>query len=64
MTRVSLWAIQKKPRGITSTKSKNKVFVARDGFFLEKEHLSKMTSRRKIELDEVREDEQQGQIDS
>ena len=42
-------------------KSENKVFVARDGVFLENEHLSKMTSGRKIELDEVREDEQQNQ---
>ena len=40
------------------------MFVARDGVFLEKEHLSKMTSGRKIELDEVREDEQQGQVDN
>ena len=39
------------------------MFVARDGVFLEKEHLSKMTSGRKIELDEVREDEQQCQPD-
>jgi len=45
-------------------KSENKVFVARDGVFLEKEHLSKMTSGRKIELDEVREDEQQNHNDS
>ena len=39
------------------------MFVARDGVFLEKDHLSKMTSGRKIELDEVREDEQQCQPD-
>ena len=45
-------------------KSEKKVFVARDGVFLEKEHLSKMTSGRKIELDEVREDEQQNHNDS
>src|SRR6187397_2799876 len=45
-------------------KFEKKVFVARDGVFLEKEHLSKMTSGRKIELDEVREDEQQGQVDN
>jgi hypothetical protein len=44
-------------------KSENKVFVARDGVFLEKDHLSKMTSGRKIELDEVREDEKQCQPD-
>jgi len=45
-------------------KSENKVFVARDGVFLEKKNLSKMTSGRKIKLDEVREDEQQGQVDN
>ena len=45
-------------------KSENKMFVARDGVFLEKEHLSKMTSGRKIELDEVRKDEQQNHNDS
>ena len=39
------------------------MFVARDGVFFEKDHLSKMTSGRKIELDEVREDEQQCQPD-
>ena len=44
-------------------KSENKVFVARDGVFFEKDHLSKMTSGRKIELNEVREDEQQCQPD-
>ena len=44
-------------------KSENKVFVDRDGVFLEKDHLSKMTSGRKIELDEVRENEQQCQPD-
>ncbi|VFQ93898.1 unnamed protein product [Cuscuta campestris] len=35
-----------------------KVFVARNGVFLEKEFLSIATSRRKIELEEIRDDEE------
>ncbi|KAL3635739.1 Pyruvate dehydrogenase complex component E2 1 [Castilleja foliolosa] len=39
--------------------SENKVFVARDGVFLEKEHISKKASGSNIVLNEVREDGQQ-----
>lgn len=45
-------------------KSENIMFIARDGVFLEKEHLSKMTRDWKIKLNEVREDEQQNLSDS
>ena len=34
-------------------RSKGKIFVAKNGSFLEKEFLSKEVSRRKVELDEV-----------
>ena len=34
-------------------RSEGKIFVAKNGFFLEKEFLSKEVSGRKIELDEV-----------
>ena len=34
-------------------RSKGKIFVAKNGFFLEKEFLSKEVSGRKVELDEV-----------
>ena len=35
------------------TRSKGKIFVAKNGSFLEKEFLSKEVSGRKVELDEV-----------
>lgn len=38
--------------------SENKVFVARDGVFLEKDHISKMTSGRKVDLEEIRVEQQ------
>ena len=41
-------------------KSDNKVFVARDGVFLERNHISKLTSGRIIDLEEIR-DEQRTQ---
>ena len=39
--------------GIPSTSSEGKIFVAKNGSFLEKEFLSKEVSGRKVELDEV-----------
>lgn len=48
-----------KPRGYYFyNQSENKVFVARDGVFLEKEFLSKVTSGRNVDLDEVRGEQQ------
>ena len=39
--------------GIPSTSDPSKIFVAKNGSFLEKEFLSKVVSGRKVELDEV-----------
>ena len=33
--------------------SKNKVFIAQDGVFLEREHISKGTSGSKVQLEEI-----------
>ena len=35
--------------------SENKVFIAQDGVFLEREHISKETSGRKVQLEEIQE---------
>ena len=35
--------------------SENKVFVSRDGIFLEREHISKGTSGSKVQLEEIQE---------
>ena len=49
-----LHRIPKKTVGYTFYhRSKGKIFVAKNGSFLEKEFLSKVVSGRKVELDEV-----------
>ena len=44
----------KETKGYYYNSSENKVFVARNAIILEREHISKGTSRSKIHLDEIR----------